>query len=345
MPEAKKIVTQQALPVTQTDSAPTEEINHDVLINSASELGSELDFSNDVTPSTLDWSEMEPLEEFDRIAADRGVGPQSAPQDAQIQETAPQPDMTDSMKSRISKLKQGQQNEIAGKDQAIAEKDAIIAAREQQINELQTMAQDYQKLQSTYVPPVGDVDEMSRELTALDNKLQDEGDTYTPAEVALHLQARHDLQRKKDRVADSQVQAQGLLHKQQQMREQSDQYVRDNYPFVSDPDSEYYHTLKNQAYPMLESVVGPNFKNHPQDMVLAAELSKIMVDAGKYNQLMGNQPAPRQQAVPMAGANRPSRQPQAQSQQTYSQEVRNHRGANVNEFAKLLQRRGMSWRP
>jgi len=136
-----------------------------------------------------------------------------------------------------------------------------------------------------------------------------------------------------------------LLHKQQEMRKQSDQYVRDNYAFVSDPDSEYYHTLKNQAYPMLESVVGPNFKNHPQDMVLAAELSKIMVDAGKYNQLMGNQPAPRQQAVPMAGANRPARQPQAQSQQTYSQEVKNHRGANVNEFAKLLQRRGMTWRP
>ena len=150
---------------------------------------------------------------------------------------------------------------------------------------------------------------------------------------------------KKSEIANSQSKAQQLLHQQQEMRTRSDQFVRENYEFINDPDSEYYKTLKTQAYPMLENIIGPNFKNHPQDMVIAAELSKLMVDANKYQQLLGNRPAPRQEAAPMAGNLTPQSQPSQQRQPNFREAAASLRGGDVSNFAELLQNRGHSWRP
>ena len=115
--------------------------------------------------------------------------------------------------------------------------------------------------------------------------------------------------------------------------------------FINDSKSEYYQTLKTQAYPVLESIIGPQFKNHPQDMVLAAELSKLMVDANKYQQIMGNQPAPRQQAAPMAGNVTPQSRPNQRQQPEFRQAANNLRGSEVSDFASMLRQRGHSWRP
>ena len=96
---------------------------------------------------------------------------------------------------------------------------------------------------------------------------------------------------------------------------------------------------------MLESIIGPNFKNHPQDMVLAAELSQLMVDANKYQQLLGNRPAPRQEPAPMAGNVTPQSRSNQRRQPSLRQAANNLRGAGVEDFAALLQQRGHSWRP
>ncbi len=338
MPEdGKRIVNEETIVATEQDSAPAEtpEVNMDAIENNASEMGNTLPLVDDVASTQLDWSDMKPLEEFDQIANERGVDSTSRMEEG----------LTDSMSKRISKMKQQEQQKLAGKDQVIAEKDSIIAAREQQIGELSKMAEEYQKLQANYVPPQGDVAEVDTQITELDQLLEDEGDTYTAAEVARHMQKRQDLQAKKQEVANSQSHAQQLVLQQKRMREQSDQFVRENYDFVSDPKSEYYQTLKTKAYPMLENLMGPNFKDHPQDMVMAAELSKLMVDANKYQQLLGNRPAPRQQAAPMAGNVAPSQRSNKKQAPSFRSEANNLRGGGVEDFASMLQKRGHSWRP
>jgi hypothetical protein len=345
MPDNKQVINQGTIPVQE--SAPAEEVNQDALVNSASELGSELHFDQDVTPGNLDWSEMEPLQEFDQIAADRGVGEQS-PQGQQAvpeQQPAQSDGLTDGMSKRITKLKQQSQREIQGKDNELAEKDAVIAAREEQISKLTEMSKQYQSLQSSYVPPDGDASAIDSQISAMDTRLQEEGDVYTPAEVARHVQDRQELVAKKAGVAQAQQNAQHIVKQQEQMRMQSDQYVKDTYSFVEDPNSEYYKTLKTQAYPMLESIIGPNFKNHPQDMVLAAELSQLMVDAAKYQQITGGQPAPRAEAIPMASNITPQGRVQQSAQPNFRESVTNLRGGGVQNFAQLLQQRGHTWRP
>ena len=346
MPENKKVVTQESIPVTVEDSAPQEEVNISTVENDAAEMGHTLPVSDDISPGGLDWSDMAPVEEFDQIAAQRGVGPQV--QEGFEEEPAPvqqEEGLTDGMSKRITKMKQQEQEKLAGKDQVIAEKDAIIEAREQQISQLRSMTQEFQDLQNAYVPPDGDVAELDGQINAMDTRLQDEGDTFTAAEVAQHVQQRQDLLTKRSEVANSQVNAQQLLAKQKAMRQQSDQFVRDNYDFINDPKSEYYSTLKNQAYPMLENIIGPNFKNHPQDMVIAAELSKLMVDANKYQQLLGNRPAPRQEAAPMAGNVTPQPQSTQKRQPSFREAAGDIRGGDLQTFAKLLGDRGHTWRP
>jgi|TARA_R110000751_G_scaffold1894_2_gene6929 hypothetical protein len=345
MPDGKQVVTQA--PIVEQETAPVDEVNQEALVNKASELGHTLDFGNDVTPGNLDWSEMEPLQEFDQIAAERGVGEQSQEPHAASEDQQPAQDvnLTDGMSKRITDLKRKGQQEIAGKDSELAEKDLVIAAREEQIQKLTDMAQQFETLQSSYVPPAGDIEAINAEIVAMDQRLEDEGDVFTPAEVARHVQGRQDLVNKQAGVAQAQQNAQNIVQKQDQMRLQSDQYVKETYSFVSDPNSEYYKTLKTKAYPMLENIIGPNFKNHPQDMVLAAELSKLMVDAAKYNQITGNSPAPRAEAIPMAGNVTPQGRTQQSAQPSFRDSVGTLRGGSVDNFAKLLQQRGHTWRP
>jgi hypothetical protein len=348
MPEGKTIVAEETIPITKEDSASSE-YDENVLVNKASEMGHTLKHDGDVAPGNLDWSEMEPLQEFDRIAEERGVGSQSQPAVEQPPTPAsPEPyteALTDNMSKRITDLKRKAQQNIEGKDQEIAERDAIIAARDDQINKLSGMAQDFQKLQATYVPPTGDASQVDTQISTMDQMLEDDGDTYTAAEVARHVMKRQELVRQKDQISQAQLNAQSIVKQQEVMRLNSDQYVRDNYSFVSNPDSEYYKTLKTQAYPMLESIIGPNFKNHPQDMVLAAELSRLMVDAAKYQQITGNAPAPRQEPIPMAGHTAPQTQSQQQRQPSFRSDVTDLRGGDVKDFAKLLAGRGHTWRP
>ena len=341
MPDGKRVVNEKTIVETEQESAPAQEVNMDTVVNDASEMGHTLPLHDEISPSRLDWSDMAPVDEFDRIAEKRGVDSLGG------QEQSPQGvgELTDSMSKRITKMKQQEQSKLADKDNVIAEKDSIIAAREQQINQLTQMAADYQKLQSSYVPPQGDVTEVDNQITEMDQRLQDEGDTYTAAEVAQHMQKRQDLQMKRSETANAQSQAQNLLKQQQNLRTQSDQFVRENYDFINDSKSEYYQTLKTQAYPVLESIIGPQFKNHPQDMVLAAELSKLMVDANKYQQIMGNQPAPRQQAAPMAGNVTPQSRPNQRQQSTFRQAANDLRGGGVQGFADMLSQRGHTWRP
>ena len=350
MPETKEVVTQETTPVSIEDSAPQEEVDLSAVENNASEMGHTLPISDDVSPGDLDWSDMSSIEEFDQIAAQRGVGPQVQEQAEEVvEEPAPeQPQaegLTDGMSKRIAKLKKQEHQKLAGKDEVIAEKDAIIAAREQQIQQLQSMTKEFQDLQSSYVPPEGDVAELDKQIAAMDAQLQDEGDTFTAAEVAQHVQKRQDLVTKRSETSQAQSNAQQILQKQKTMRAQSDQFVRENYDFVNDPNSEYYKALKNQAYPMLENIIGPHFKNHPQDMVIAAELSKLMVDANKYQQLLGNRPAPRQEAAPMAGNVTPQPQASQKRQPSFREAAAGMRGGDVSQFARLLTDRGHTWRP
>jgi hypothetical protein len=240
------------------------------------------------------------------------------------------------MKNRISKIKQKEAEKLAGKDEE-------IRLRDEQIRKLQEMTSQYANLQSQFRPVAGNVEEIEAEIKKLDDELEEEGDVMTPAEIHRIGRRQNQLENQLKDVRQQAVAAENVGKQQQLMRQQSDEFVQTNYPFVKDRESEYYKTLQAQAYPMLEQLV-PNFKDHPHDMVLAAELSKMMVNAQKYEQMLGNSPAPRPEPQPMAETATPAGQPQAQRSSPKNL-VANARGKDTDAWAGVLNRLGHNWNP
>ena len=345
-PSGKKVVTSETILEQESESAPGIADDYDPakLENTASEMGHSLGL-DDVASTDLDWSDMAPVKEFDNPNQPPQEQPQptqeqvpqeEVPQEQPLQE-AQDVDLTNSMRKRISGIKEKSTQELA-------EKDALIAARDDQIAKMQSMVQEYTQLQESYRPVEGDAGAVKQEIAGLDTMLKEEGDALTSAEVAQHVIRRNNLERKLDKIETSQVNTNNLIRKQQVLRQQSDKYVKEAYPFVSDQKSEMYGVMKHQAYPLLEQLMGPNFKNHPSDMIMAAELSKMMVNSQKYEQLLGNTPAPRSQPAPMAG-NSPRTAPQAKRPVDFKRAVADNRGGDVSRFAELLHDSGHSWRP
>ena len=342
-PSGKKVVTIETIREQESESAP-DAYDPAKLENTASEMGHSLDM-DDVASAELDWTEMAPVKEFDNPNQPPQEQPQptqeqvpqeEVPQEQPLQE-AQDVDLTNSMRKRISGIKEKSTQELA-------EKDALIAARDNQIAKMKSMVDEYANLQRAYRPVEGDYGAVKAEITNLDSMLKEEGDALTSAEVAQHVIRRNNLERKLDKIEASQVNTNNIIRKQQVLRQQSDQYVKDAYPFVNDQKSEMYGVMKHQAYPLLEQLMGPNFKNHPSDMIMAAELSKMMVNSQKYEQLLGNTPAPRSQPAPMAG-NSPRTAPQAKRPVDFKRAVADNRGGDVGRFAELLHNAGHSWRP
>jgi len=343
-PSGKKVVTNETILEQESDSAPGIADDYDPakLENTASEMGHSLGL-DDVASTDLDWSDMAPVKEFDSP----NQPPQEQPQQEQPQQEQPvqeqqlqeaqDANLTDSMRKRITGIKERSTQELA-------EKDALIAARDNQIAKMKSMADEYANLQRAYRPVEGDSGAVKAEITNLDSMLKEEGDALTSAEVAQHVIRRNNLERQLDKIESNKTNTDNLIRQQQVLRQQSDKYVRDTYDFVNDKSSEYYGVMKDQAYPLLEQLMGPNFKNHPSDMIMAAELSKMMVNSQKYEQLLGNTPAPRSQPAPMAG-NSPRTAPQAQKPVDFKRAVANNRGGDVSRFAELLHDSGHSWRP
>jgi hypothetical protein len=345
-PSGKKVVTSETILEQESESAPGIADDYDPakLENTASEMGHSLGL-DDVASTDLDWTDMAPVKEFDSPNQPPQEQPQptqeqapqeEVPQEQPLQE-AQDVDLTDSMRKRITGIKEKSTQELA-------EKDALIAARDDQITKMASMVQEYKQLQESYIPDEGDPGVVQQEIAGLDTMLKEEGDALTSAEVAQHVIRRSNLERKLDKMEANKANTNNIIRKQQVLRQQSDEYVKDAYPFVSDQKSEMYGVMKNQAYPLLEQLMGPNFKNHPSDMIMAAELSKMMVNSQKYEQLLGNTPAPRSQPAPMAG-NSPRTAPQAKKPVDFKRAVANNRGGDVSRFAELLHDSGHSWRP
>lgn len=338
-PSGKKVVTSETILEQESESAPGIADDYDPakLENTASEMGHSLGL-DDVASTDLDWSDMAPVKEFDNPNQPPQEQPQQEQpvQEQQLQE-AQDVDLTDSMRKRISGIKEKSTQELA-------EKDALIAARDDQIVKLQGMAQEYANLQKSYRPEEGNYKAVETEIATLDTMLKEEGDALTTAEVAQHVIRRNNLERQLDKIQSNKANTSEIIRKQQALRQESDSYVRQAYPFVNDTKSEMYGVMKNQAYPLLEQLMGPNFQNHPSDMIMAAELSRMMVNSQKYEQLLGNTPAPRSQPAPMAG-NSPRTAPQAKKPMDFKRAVANNRGGDVSRFAELLHDSGHSWRP
>ena len=333
-PSGKKVVTSETILEQESESAPGIADDYDPakLENTASEMGHSLGL-DDVASTDLDWTDMAPVKEFDSP----NQPPQEQPQQEQPLQEAQDVDLTDSMRKRISGIKEKSTQELA-------EKDALIAARDDQIVKLQGMAQEYANLQKSYRPEEGNYQAVETEIATLDTMLKEEGDALTTAEVAQHVIRRNNLERQLDKIQSNKANTSEIIRKQQALRQESDSYVRQAYPFVNDTKSEMYGVMKNQAYPLLEQLMGPNFQNHPSDMIMAAELSRMMVNSQKYEQLLGNTPAPRSQPAPMAG-NSPRTAPQAKRPMDFKRAVANNRGGDVSRFAELLHDSGHSWRP
>ena len=333
MADGKNVETVSSIPVTVPDSpVEQQESVPDTTTNDEAEGPDELDFSSDVERGNLDWPELVKVEEVPQETVDEATEQiQAGEQPAPVEN-----DLTDGMKNRISKLKQKEAEKIAGKDEQIRLRDA-------QIQKLQQMTSEYATLQSQFRPNAGNADDLKAEIAKLDEQLEDEGDVMTPAEIHRLGRRQSQLENQLRDVAQQAVNAENLGKQHTLMRQQSDAYVQENYPFVKDQNDEYYGVLKNQAYPMLEQLV-PNFQNHPHDMALAAELTKMMVNSHKYEQMLGNNPAPRPQPQPMAGNVTPQ-QTRQQQQMNPRKMVANARGGDTESWAKVLNRMGHSWNP
>jgi hypothetical protein len=126
-PSGKKVVTNETILEQESDSAPGIADDYDPvkLENTASEMGHSLGLE-DVASTELDWSDMAPAREFDNPNQPPQEEPQPQPTQEQPQQLQEDVDLTDSMRKRISGIKEKSTQELA-------EKDALIAARDNQI--------------------------------------------------------------------------------------------------------------------------------------------------------------------------------------------------------------------
>ena len=336
----KQVVTQTVTPVTKTDSPTEIEASDSVDFENVEQ---ELSY-NLVEDSNLDWPVLEKVEQIseeqaEQVEAEAAV-PVSEEPEPQVSEEQPvqetQDDsLTDGMKDRISKLKQAE-------GERLAEKDAQIRDRDSQIKELQSMNEKFSQLTQSYRPPTGDPAKIEEEIQSLETRLDEEGDTMTAAEIHKLGRRQQQLEKQIDEIRASEVNTQNMLQQQKQMRNQYDSYATENYSFVNKPEDEKYKVMKEEAYPLLEQLI-PQFKQYPHDMVIAAELSDLMVDAQKYRKLIGDQPDPKRvEPQPMAGNVAPSARTN-QPKKNFGKEYQKVRGGSLEDIAKVLRQAGHGW--
>ena len=333
--QVKQVETQPVIPVTQTDSPTEREASDNVNYEQVKE---ELSFS-DVEESAIDWPVLEKIEQLTEEKAEEVPKATEEPVVPVQEEPAPQEEkdpLTDSMRERITKLKHSEGEKLADKDQQ-------ILARDGQIKELQAMNEKFVQLTQSYRPVTGDAKKIGEELQQLEERLDEEGDTMTAAEIHKLGRRQQQLEKQVEEIRTSEMNTQNLAHQQKQLRNQYDSYVQENYDFVSKPAEEKYKVMKEQSYPILEQLI-PNFQQYPHDMVIAAELSGLIVDAQKYRQLIGDQPVQRQEPQPMAGNVTPSAQPVQATRQNLGREVAKVRGGSLDDIAQVLRKAGHGWR-
>jgi len=342
----KQVVTQTVTPVTKSDS-PTE-----VEADSSVDFGNveqELSY-NLVEESEIDWPIIEKVEQVSEEKAQEVQEeiqhldePQESVQaEPSQEETPPQqetreedPSLTDGMRDRITKMKQAE-------GEKLAEKDAQIRDRDSQIQELQTMNEKFTQLTQSYRPVAGDPQKITEEIEQLENRLDEDGDTMTAAEIHKLGRRQQQLEKQLDEIKSSQINTENMVQQQKQMRNQYDAYTTENYDFVSKPDTEKYKVMKQNAYPLLEQLI-PNFQEYPHDMVIAAELSDLIVDAQKYRQLVGDQPNPqRAKPNPMATNVAPTASTR-QAQPNLNRDMQRVRGGSLDDIAKVLRQAGHTW--
>jgi hypothetical protein len=334
----KQVVAEPVTPVTKTDS-PTEieagdSVNYD-------NIEKELSF-NEIEESEIDWPVIEKVEQISEEQAKEVQGEQSQEPAEPVQEEQPvevpskeENPLTGGMRDRISKLKQAE-------GQKLAEKDAQIQDRDSQIKELQSMNEKFSQLTQAYRPPTGDPAKIQEEIQQLENRLDEDGDTMTAAEIHKLGRRQQQLERQIDEIKTAEIQTQNMVQQQRQMRNQYDSYATENYDFVGKPEDEKYQVMKEQAYPLLEQLI-PQFQQYPHDMVIAAELSDLIVDAQRYRQLIGDQPnAKRAEPQPMAGNVAPSSRP-TKSRKSLSKEIQRVRGGSLEDVAQVLRQAGHGW--
>ena len=341
----KQVVTQTVTPVTKSDS-PTEV-----------EAGDSVDFENVeqelsynlVEESNIDWPVIEKVEEISEEKAEEVQQEvQQEPQAEQPQEPAQEekpveekqevedPTLTDGMRDRITKLKQQEGEKLAEKDRQIRDRDS-------QIKELQSMNEKFTNLMQTYRLTTGDPAKIQEEIQQLEDRLDEDGDSMTAAEIHKLGRRQQQLERQLDEIKISEVNTENMVQQQKQMRGQYDAYATENYDFVQKPDHEKYKVMKEQAYPLLENLI-PNFQQYPHDMVIAAELSDLLVDAQKYRQLIGDQPNPaRAEPQPMATNVAPSAQPSSPARQSLGKAVQRVRGGSLEDIAQVPRQAGHGW--
>ena len=328
----KQVVTQGATPVTKSDSPSEVEADNSVDFEKVEQ---ELSY-NTVEESEIDWPIIEKVEQVsEEQAQEIHKGIEEPPPEEPVAAQPEATEMTDGMRDRITKLKQQE-------GQKLAEKDAEIQSRDRQIQELQEMNQKFTQLTQQYRPVQGDPEKIREEINGLDERLEEDGDTMTAAEIHKLGRRQQHLEKQLDEIRQSEIQTQNMIQEQKQMRGQYDAYATENYEFVNKPDTEKYQVMKEQAYPLLEQLV-PNFQQYPHDMVIAAELSDLIVDAQKYRQLVGDQPNPkRAEPQPMATNVAPTAQPQ-QAPANLVRDMQRVRGGSLDDIAKVLRKAGHSW--
>lgn len=264
-------------------------------VNNSAEMPSVMPFNDEVVESTINWGD-EPVS-TDPTDVQPVHGDQLEPGDLETEtetetetefegdvedDVMPDDDLTKAMRDRIVRLKQAEAKRLANKDQQI---DVLS----EELQNYRNMVEDF----STKVKSVrfieGDPDALQTEIDSIDADIQERADELTAGEVHQLSRRQAALIEKRREILSSREQVQGLQSQREQLRAESDARTKRNYAFVEQPDTPEYNVLKNQAYPMLESLI-PGFKDAPWDLAIAAELTQMMVDASAYRRLMGKRP-------------------------------------------------------
>ena len=350
MNEAVKQFT--TVPTTQVAPEPAPAPVEDPLVNNMSEEDAGIEFGNDVQLADFDWSEIPEHPETDNAGNFRQPQPaqeegQQSPDQAAADPTqAEEENLTESMRERITKLKQAEAEKLQGRDATIESQAEDLNALGSELGKYKELVQSYHKIQGELKQPEGSAEQIKADLDAIDARVDEateSGEDLTPAEVFKLSTERNKLERQLDEVNAYSQKVQQLANHAQALRAESDKRTEAAYPFATQPDSAKYKVMKTQAYPMLEAII-PGFSQSPYDVALAAELSDMMVDAHEYRKIMGKVSPSNRQVPPNLASATPATNVAPPTRHSNAAMMAKMRSGEMDPV-DVLNNMGMGWNP
>lgn len=288
----KKIVDQ----TTIVESAPTKTGGSDDApenqnISNQVDENAFVDLGQDVAPVDLDWETEEKKEETQTPSPDKGKQaeaegekPVDSPPAEELKTPEKKDELTESMKQRVRGIK----------EKGEAEKSELAGQNSELRGRIETLNVQLEKFRLIKAPSLTgnedkDAEKLQSEYDELEAKLDDEEQTLTSVDTLKIDRRQREIKKEISNISSDKEKAVSSKEQFLDIRNQADNLMEENYPFMKDRDSEEYKLAVEVVRPMLAKII-PNLSDNPQDMLITAAFTETYHKAQKYDKIMGNKP-------------------------------------------------------